>query len=172
MIIRENIIYQSISCIAEGCDPGFLENIPTHLAFIKEFFETQGLLLDNSLEQLKEVERFVAANRENQELHTTTFFQGLVAYCGELIRLRTPGNWHLVVSKASVIYEKDRYFPVVADESGGHCEFSGEVEYQLAHLLNPNLGLDKMRGLYYTIALARMEIPRPPIDTHNMPLPF
>jgi hypothetical protein len=156
----------------EGCEPSFLEKLPTHLTFISGFFQSRGLSLDNTLEQLKEVERFIAANRENLELHTAAFFQGLVAYCGELIRINTPGTWQLQVSKVNANHEKEQYFPIIADETGRHCPFSGEVEFQLLHLLNPDLRMDKMRGLYYTIALARMEIPRLPIDTQNMPLPF
>jgi hypothetical protein len=172
MIEKKNLDDQSISPIMEGCDPDFLDKLPTHLAFIKNFFQRQGVTLDGTVAQLQYIEELIIAKREISEIHTSAFLQGLIAYCGELICIDTPGNWQLVVNKADAFYAKDRYFPVIADNEGRRCDFAAKVEWQLAYLLNPDLRWDKMRGLYRTILLTQMQMPRPPIDPADMPLPF
>jgi hypothetical protein len=82
----------SYSIIAEGCDADFLDKLPTHLAFNKEFFLRNGVELDGSFEQLKEVEKLIKNHRELADWHTRNFYQGLVAYCGELLRHKIPGE--------------------------------------------------------------------------------
>lgn len=135
----------------QGCDSNFLDEISLHLLFIKQFFLNRGITLNNSFEQLTEIEAFIADNQQEAELHTRDFFQGLVAYCGELLRAELSGQWEMVTSSATTTYPENRYFPAIVDENGQEYEFSAVVEHQLAYLLNPALNWDKMDGLYYAM---------------------
>jgi len=162
----------SYSIISEGCDANFLDKLSTHLAFNKDFFLKNGLKLDGSLKQLHEVEKLIRNHRELANWHTRDFYQGLVAYCGELLRCKIPGEWGMREAAPYSNYPKTRYFPIIIDAEGRTYSFSASVEAELAYLLDPDLNWDKMDGLYYTMLFSSSSSDLPPRKGGALPLPF
>jgi hypothetical protein len=162
----------SYSKIFEGCDADFLDKLSVHLGFNKELFLQNGVELDGSFEQLKEVEKLIKNHRELADWHTRNFYQGLVAYCGELLRHKIPGEWSMIKSAPCLDYPKTRYFPVIVDAENQTYSFSASVEWQLAYLLDPGLNWDKMDGLYYAVLFCSLRPDLPPHKDGALTPPF
>ena len=162
----------SYSISSEGCDADFLEKLSTLLAFNNEVFSKSGLELNGSFEQLTEIEKLIKNNRKLASWHTRDFYQGLVAYCGELLRHKIPGGWGMIESAPHHNYPRTRYFPVIVDAKGQTYSFSASVEAELAYLLDPDLNWDKMDGLYYAVLLNSLCPDLPPRKGGVRPWPF
>ncbi|MFD1470081.1 hypothetical protein ACFQ48_17765 [Hymenobacter caeli] len=172
MIIVENPDGFGRTILAEGCDADFLEKLPAHLAFSKGLLLAHGLEVNGTLEQLAEIEKLIAAHREAAGWHTRDFFQGLVAYCGELLRSRIAGSWGMEESGPCHDYPKSRYFPVIIGPKNQTYDFSADIESELSYLLEPGLNWDKMDGLYYAMKYRFRRPGLPPGKSDELPLPF
>lgn len=162
----------SFSIVSEGCDSSFLDKLSVHLAYNKKFFSKNELELNNTLEQLLDIEKLIVAHRKLAEWHTRDFYQGLVAYCGELLRHKIPGKWGMIESVPYRNYPKTRYFPIIVDNKGQSYSFSASIEVELAYLLDPNLKWDKMDGLYYAVLFRSLSPDLPHMKGGDLLLPF
>lgn len=121
-----------------GCAPDFLVHLATHQAFLNSYFELESKALDYSFESVKWLDDLLKAAKQKQQTHPRALVDGLIAYCGEVLRFHRGGEWFLLVAPADRTGSL-RYFPSITTLTGQLLDFAAMIEDDFTRSLDSRL---------------------------------
>jgi hypothetical protein len=107
----------SVTVRCDGCAPDFLTHLATHQTFLQQYFDFHSGLLDYGVESLRSLDARLDAVKQEAQPLPRALVDGLVAYCGEVVRGQTGGEWFMLVWPADTLGGV-RYFPSIRPPDG------------------------------------------------------